>query len=316
MSNDVNDVSLDDVADQLHAYGRWLETRSDVELGAADTDLVDDLGQEGAGGSRRPRFLAGVAAVAALITVVAVGIGLDGRGDDGDQLEAGPADLGGVTADNGGADTPTSDTEDPARPAVGTDADPTGVDGVPVGSEPVDGAEGSSSGDETGADVDGGGSTAGQTVADDAAAGEDESTPDMVITPSTVVLDENGNVPQTAAPAAGAVPFTSPTNGATLDLNAMNTLRARPTAGASTYVFEGFQNGASVMSVSVTDPSLLLPSRLISSGMTSQMSAGSLRLTVTALDAAGNAVGSGQVDVTVASAGRDAMGDNPFPTNP
>jgi hypothetical protein len=323
MNDGESGVSLVDVSVQLRSYGRWLEDRSNVELAADDVDLLADLDGGGPGPSRRPRVLAGIAAAGALIVVVVAGLGLGSRSSgDGEQLEAGPAALGGVTVETPPGDHPTSETEGRERPAVGTDGDQLGVGALPAAAAPgAAGTDGGSAesgtGDEAAAPGPGTGTPADQ-VADDPAGSSDESASDIAMTPSTVELDEN-NTPLTPA-AEGSAAFVSPANGATIDLNAMNTLRARPVDGATTYVFEGWQNGASVMSASMVEPVLVLPSRMISTGITSQVRPGPMQLTVSARDAAGTVVGSGQIDVMVAGsggvAGQDVIGDSPFPTNP
>ena len=322
-------VSLDEVSCQLRSYGRWLEERSDVELAADDVDLLHDLDGGGFGIARRPRLLAGVAAIAALVVVVVAGLGLSGRAGSDEQLEAGPAGLGGVTPIEETADTPTSETGTADRPAVGTD-DRSNADQVPTADDAASGGDGSAdgtaapqSGDSAGtASADDDDAQADQPASGEGADSDEDTTPDIAMTPSTVELDDEGKPPWDPAKpeVAGAPNFVSPTSGAVLDLNVMNTLRAQPVAGATVYVFEGWQNGDSVMSTSGDEPILLLPSRLITTGVMGQVQPGPLQLTVTAQDSAGNVLGTSRVDVTVAgsgggASGRDVVGENPFPSN-
>ena len=331
MSSEMNDVSLDEVSTNLRSYGRWLEARSDVELGA-DVDLLDDLAEldEEDEPSRRPRVLAGIAAAAALVGLVAVGLGVDGRDSgDGEGLEAGPAGDG-VVVDERNGDIPTSGTGRPARPAVGTDSGRAGPGGSADPGGPTAGAEGRADGGAVAAPAatatgDGDGRPPPDdadpaTVGDPAVGSGDadaDATGDSAVPPSTV--DGNDDPPPTTG-AGDSNRFVAPSSGAVIDLNETNTLQVEPVPGATRYVFEGWQNEVAVLSLSVDGPTVMLPSRLISAGMTAQVEPGALRLTVSALDAAGAVVGSSQIDVVIAGsptiAGRGVLGDSPFPTDP
>ncbi len=312
MPPDTSDVSLDEVSTELQAYGHWLRSRTDVALWADDVAPVDEHGDDcRRRGSRPPvppRVAAGVVAAVALVVVVVVVAGFVlGDRSGGDRVEAGPAGRGGESSAIEGGDAPTSGTGSPDRPAVGTDGDRTGRTEVAH--------------QATATEVDAGAVDAVPVPAD-----REPATSVTTAAPSAPAADhgddgaaDDGGRQPWQAPANGATGFLAPAAGSVLDLNEANTLRVQPVPGATTYVFEGWQDGTAVMSTSVDEPALVIPSRLVATGAMAGVQAGPLRLTVTARDSAGDTLGVGETQVIVAGSaqpgGGDALGDDLFPTD-
>lgn len=322
MSPESNEPPVGEVLDQLSGYGRWLEGRTDVPLGPLDLELATDDADPKAGAGS-PRTLAIAASCAALVVLLAVGLGVVvNQGDDGATVAADELDGAGAI------DTPTSDAADGAtvpeprsqvartEPDERADAEagpPPAADGG--GDDPAPAAAGEAPADaaDEGAADDG---SSDETTA----VTEAPATGDQVIVPSTEELPEapwTEPGSEATTPVSGGL-FLQPTNGARLDLAAGASIQVREVAGAVQYAFEGWQGDRQIMAVTGANRTLLLPSPYLTNGGAGAMEAGALVLSVTALDGDGNPLAEDSITVTMTGRATPTMPDvttRPTPTD-
>ncbi len=315
MSNEVNDVTPEELNLQLRHYGQWLEQRSDVALSPVDVAVVPDGGDDPDDGPPVGRLLAIAVAGAALLALAAIGMGALGDTSEADNVATAAADGG------GGTDTPTSDVADP--PAAATER-PDVADAAPgAGAEAAEEAgdaddEMTQSTTETDADGDQDGQTDADAGSDGALVAEPEVFNDEALTPSTFVLEE-GQTSIAPNEGGGATApgflFIAPRDGQAMSLNASHTIEARLVAGAANYTFEAWQNGAKVLDFSSTERTFLMPNQMLTGNPS--MAPGELVLRVTASDASGSVMARGEITVTMqgAASAAPSVTTGPWPTN-
>ena len=314
MSNEVNDVTPQELNSQLRNYGQWLERRSDVALSPVDVDVVagDDGDAELPGGPPvGPRLLAVAVAGIALLALAAIGLGAIGNSADTDNVAT-------ASADESELDIPTSNVDDPpavatgrqeATPAPSAEATEEGADDDTAGEDTTDSTAAAAPAPTDDA----------ANEADDAAlVAEPEVFNDEALTPSTLVLEEGQTTVRPDEGAGASAPgflFVSPRDGQALNLNANNSVESRLVVGAVSYTFEIWQNGAKAFEISTAERTFLIPNQMLTGNP--MMSPGQVELRVTATDASGSVLATGQITVTMegAATATPNVTTGPWPTN-